>query len=278
MMSVANYVEILKNIERNIASDWEWRQLSKKMVAALPRRLRQKYPLYLQDISGERGPRWPVSNSDAGISESDPHSLNASDWMGEKQRVDHMDRDADPHENESDFASLPTVPISWIPTETEDQVLLLIASMRICQTPWLHNCPRVLVPERKGAPFNRRNDRTRVCAFRAIKAFTQTAFGNGMSGIRTETRFDVSDENTGIEKRLVKVDSWMLAEVASQRLDWKMGSYNLDGLELYEDVDGQLEVYGPRWKDEDDDGDAEDEAEGESGDDEETNEMDLDGW
>ena len=277
-MSVASYVEILRNIERNTASDWEWRQLSKKMVAALPRRLRQKYPLDLQDIPEEKRRPRRVKNSDAESSQSDHHSLFASDSIREKQGIGYKDRDVDQHEEDSDFSSLPTVPISWISSDTEKQVLYLIASMRICQTPWLHNCPRVLVPERKGAPFSRRNDRTRVCAFRAIKALTKTPFGNGMSGLRSETRFDISDENMGIEEKLVKVDSWMLAEGASQRLDWKTGQYNLDDLELWEDIDGQLEVYGPRWKDEDEDGDDEGEADEEPGDDGEMEEMDLDGW
>ncbi|KAI1531965.1 hypothetical protein PtrSN001C_008115 [Pyrenophora tritici-repentis] len=89
-------------------------------------------------------------------------------------------------------------------------------------------------------------DRDRINAFRALKNFTQTPFGNGMSGLRSETLFDLSAKKVGINGELIKVDSWRLAEVAQSRLDWETEQYNMEDFDVYDDEDGRVEIYGPK--------------------------------
>lgn len=70
-----------------------------------------------------------------------------------------------------------------------------------------------------------------------------------MSGLRSEARLGLSDKKLGIEGELVKVDSWRLAEGAHYRLDWKTGQYDMEDFDIFDDEDGQVEVYGPRAED-----------------------------
>ena len=253
-MSVAEYIEILKNIERNTASHQEWCQLSKKMIAALPARLYRQYPLDLQEFTPKkraatRHALWTDAFPDLDCSSSDSSDSEQEQEEGEENK-NYEDYDLGQHVSDPSFPSLPPGRLAMVRQEVEQEVLAIIATMRVCKTPRLHKCPRVLWPKRKGNPINTRADRTRVCAFRALKAFTETPFGNGMSGLRSETRFDLDDSDVGIQEGLVKVDSWRLAKEAVQRFDWRTGEYNIEDLDLYDDIDGQLEVYGPRVEEE----------------------------
>ena len=253
-MSVAEYIEILKNIERDTASHSEWRQLSKKMIAALPARLYRQYPLDLQQVAPKkpaatRHALWTDTFPALDCSSSDSSDSEKEEEGGEENK-DYEDCDLGHQVSDPSFPSLPPGRLARVRPEVEQEVLAIIATMRICKTPRLHRCPRVLWPERKGIPIKTRADRTRVCAFRALKAFTETPFGNGMSGLRSETCFDLDKSDVGVGEGLVKVDSWRLAEDAAQRLDWRTGEYDVEDLDLYDDIDGQLEIYGPRAEEE----------------------------
>ncbi|CAE7201230.1 hypothetical protein P3342_010603 [Pyrenophora teres f. teres] len=244
-MSVADYIEILKKIERDTASRGEWCQLSKRMIFALPERLYRQYPLDLQEVAPEqrivRGTLWTDTFPNLECSSSD-----SSDSEGSEGDNDDMKNDLEQHADNRSFPSLPHGPLAIVPSGVEHEVLAFIATMRICQTPWIHECPRLLWPKRKDTPFEPRTDRVRIDAFQALKNFTQTPFGNGMSGLRSETRFDLSAKKVGIDGELIKVDSWRLAEGAQYRLDYKTGQYNMDDFDIYDDRDGQLEIYGPK--------------------------------
>ncbi|KAG9377995.1 hypothetical protein A1F94_011111 [Pyrenophora tritici-repentis] len=196
-MLAADYIHILKKIERDTASCGEWRLLSKKMVAALPERLYRQYPSDLQEVAQEKRIVRPTAwNND--FPNPEYSSFDSSDSEEESEdNEEEMDDDLEQHNNNASFPSLPP-------------------------------------------------DRDRINAFRALKNFTQTPFGNGMSGLRSETLFDLSAKKVGINGELIKVDSWRLAEVAQSRLDWETEQYNMEDFDVYDDEDGRVEIYGPK--------------------------------
>ncbi|KAA8627411.1 hypothetical protein Ptr902_08843 [Pyrenophora tritici-repentis] len=134
-MLAADYIHILKKIERDTASCGEWRLLSKKMVAALPERLYRQYPSDLQEVAQEKRIVRPTAwNND--FPNPEYSSFDSSDSEEESEdNEEEMDDDLEQHNNNASFPSLPPGRLAMVPSEIEHEVLVFIATMRICQTP-----------------------------------------------------------------------------------------------------------------------------------------------
>lgn len=140
-MSVANYVEILKKIECDTASRGEWCQLSRNMIAALPERLYRRYPLGLQEVAPKkRDTRFTLCTDEFRDPECSSSNGSDSEAKGEEDN-DSVNCDLEQHANNPYLPSLPPGALVVVRPEIETEVLAFIATMRVCKTPWPHNCP-----------------------------------------------------------------------------------------------------------------------------------------
>ncbi|KAI1522243.1 hypothetical protein PtrSN002B_011963 [Pyrenophora tritici-repentis] len=105
------------------------------MVAALPERLYRQYPSDLQEVAQEKRIVRPTAwNND--FPNPEYSSFDSSDSEEESEdNEEEMDDDLEQHNNNASFPSLPPGRLAMVPSEIEHEVLVFIATMRICQTP-----------------------------------------------------------------------------------------------------------------------------------------------
>jgi hypothetical protein len=143
----------------------------------------------------------------------------------------------------------PDMGISSLPPQrsraevVEEKVLSYIAKIHACAAPSGHACPRLLYNSPKTV-CRQRTNRQRILAFRQIKDFTKSPFGNGTSSRRNE--FKVDEEVVEEKDDKVKVDSWRLANGWYKRLDEKTKAYDMEIIEVREGREGEAVVRGPR--------------------------------
>jgi hypothetical protein len=123
----------------------------------------------------------------------------------------------------------------------EAEVLAYIDKMEVNETRESRGQPRVVapVPERVCRP---RRTRDRIEAFRALKAFSKTQFGNGTSNLRIELLVDEEDDEAGMGDGLTTIDSFRLANSWHERFDTKTRNYDMTGIKLLDDASGQVVV------------------------------------
>jgi hypothetical protein len=212
--SAPYYVEIIKDIERGCATFEQWDQLSANMVFALPWRLLQQCPDGLA----------------AAEPELEQDSVKTEDVLSEKSDKDHgMQWDEE----------LGTQPPD--PTDTvEEEVMAYIATLHTCQKPYPHVCP-VFLRQAPKWMSRRRHNRDRIEAFRSLKEFTGSQFGNGTSILRNEFSIDEINDDAITNCGSVKLDSSRLARLWHERFNIR----DMSGFELLEGKPGQITVCGP---------------------------------
>ncbi|KAG9194752.1 hypothetical protein G6011_04787 [Alternaria panax] len=196
-LSANNYVSIVKEIEQGCATLEQWAQLSDNMIFALPWRLLQCYPDGLEEVKARTTERLIEDGGD----------------MRSKDNADHgINRDEEPGWNYTSLAS--TQQLSRSET-IESDVLAYIKTMQGCETSHPYEHPNVTVsgPARV---FRRPRTRDRIEAFRAMRIFTKTQFGNGNSMLRRELLVDGVDESAKESDGLIKLDSFRLANAQDE--------------------------------------------------------------
>jgi hypothetical protein len=100
----------------------------------------------------------------------------------------------------------------------EEEVLAHIDTIHASAAPSGYPCLRLVYHSSKSLCLQRWN-RQRIIAFRQIKQFTGSVFGNGTSPLRNEIKADEEVVKKGSGNAKVKVDSGRLASVWNERLE-----------------------------------------------------------
>jgi hypothetical protein len=197
-MSAAQYIAILKSMERGTATCTQWAQLTKPMVQAFPWRLLQEYPKGLADarkeLAAAEAEQAEVDRSiEAENALFDDNQNEGVEWNEEtgccvftslpSPKLSTPDADDEDVELSRSISSLP--PQRSRAELIEEQVLAHIATIHACAAPSRHGCLRILYHSPKSRCGLQR-DRQHIYAFRQLKGLTNSQFGNGTSSRRHE--------------------------------------------------------------------------------------------
>ena len=240
-MSAQDYIVIVKDIEKGCTTFGQWDQLSTNMVFALPWRLLQQCPDGL--IPDEPETVEKLAENEDALSDWDNKDRGVrwdanSGWTFKS--LEKSDAPSTEEDASEDFTPQPSLADS-----VEEEVLAYIATLHTCQKAYPHVCPLVLkkVPRRLSC---RRNTRDRIDAFRSLRAFTRSRFGNGSSILRNELLVSQNEDHATTDSDVVKLDSFRLAHLWYERFDSRAGEYDMTGIKLLEEESGQIIVRGPK--------------------------------
>jgi hypothetical protein len=244
-MSALHHINIVKNIEKDCATFEQWAQLSKDMVSALPWCLLQKHEDELAAAEAELVKKLAEeedASSNEGIEDQGIQWNHELGWTF--KTLVEPDKPSQKHDkgvqDDGIIAPQPS------PTkQVEKEVLAYIATIHVCEIPYPHECPQVLtsVPRRVS---RRRRTRNRVEAFRDLREFSESQFGNGTSMLRHGLPADEVNEGAATNKNLVKLDPSRLANSWDERFDAETGKYDMTGIQLHQDASGQTIMLGPK--------------------------------
>jgi hypothetical protein len=256
-MSAAQYISILKSIERGTATYTQWDQLTKPMVQVLPWCLLQDCPKGLAEAQkqlaaaeAEQAEVDKFFEAENALFDNNNHNKgvewdeDAGCWVFTTlHSPDLSTPDADEEDVEPLRSFSPLPPQRSQADLIEEHVLAHIATIHACAAPTGHGCLRILYHSSKRRCGLRRN-RKCIYAFRQLKDFTSSQFGNVTSSRRQE--YTTGDVVATGGDGLVKVDSWRLANAWYEQLDKKVKRYDMEGISMVGDGDERVVVRGPR--------------------------------
>ncbi|KAI4934204.1 hypothetical protein J4E85_002060 [Alternaria conjuncta] len=240
-MKSHDYIVIVKDIEKGYATFSQWDQLSTNMVFALPWRLLQQCPDGLILDKPETVEK--LAEKEEALSDWDDDNRGVrwdenSGWTFKS--LEKPDAPSTEEDTSEDFTPQPSLADS-----VEEEVLVYIATLHTCRKPYPHVCPLVLrkVPRCLSC---KRNTRDRIDAFRSLREFTRSRFGNGTSTLRKELLVGHVEDTAARTSEFIKLDSFRLAHLWDERFDSRAGKYDMTGIKLLEEEPGQIVVRGPR--------------------------------